>query len=48
MADKPFQPKDTGKLTNFHYGTDKDDREEEALTTEGTKDMNQVRNKNKK
>jgi hypothetical protein len=33
-----FQPKDTGKLTNFHYGTKEDQRQPEVLATEGTKD----------
>ncbi|WP_268877710.1 hypothetical protein [Priestia abyssalis] len=34
-----YQPEDTGKLTNFHYGTQKDRRKPEALTPEGTKEM---------
>ncbi|SER50781.1 hypothetical protein SAMN04487944_105117 [Gracilibacillus ureilyticus] len=33
---KAFQPKDTGKLTNEEYGTKKDRRREEALTSNGT------------
>ncbi|WP_407268478.1 hypothetical protein [Radiobacillus sp. PE A8.2] len=44
---KSFQPKDTGKLTNMHYGSKKDKREEEALTDQGVKNMDQIM-KNKK
>ncbi|WP_268911929.1 hypothetical protein [Aquibacillus kalidii] len=39
MKKKTYQPKDTGKLTNFHYGTDKDERQEDALTQNGTVNM---------
>ncbi|MRH45080.1 hypothetical protein GH741_20780 [Aquibacillus halophilus] len=45
MDEKPYQPKDTGKLTNFHYASKKDRRDEEALTPEGTKDLNQFKKK---
>ncbi|WP_281279568.1 hypothetical protein [Aquibacillus sediminis] len=43
MNKKTFQPKDTGKLTNVHYGTKKDDRQETAMTEEGTKNMKQFK-----
>ncbi|WP_226038229.1 hypothetical protein [Aquibacillus saliphilus] len=47
MDKKPYQPKDSGKLTNFHYATEKDRRDEEALTTEGTKEMKHFKKNNK-
>ncbi|MFD2658274.1 MULTISPECIES: hypothetical protein [Gracilibacillus] len=40
---KAFQPKDTGKLTNEEYGTKKDRRREEALTSDGTKSMKNLK-----
>ncbi|MFC4322881.1 hypothetical protein [Litchfieldia salsa] len=33
---EPYQPKDTGKLTNFHYASNEDRRDEEVLTEHGT------------
>ncbi|WP_281350673.1 hypothetical protein [Metabacillus lacus] len=41
MTDKKvYQPKDTGKLTNIHYGSpEKDDRLEKALTEQGTEKL---------
>jgi hypothetical protein len=33
MRKETFQPKDTGKLTNFHYGSKEDKRTEELLTS---------------
>ncbi len=41
--DKPFQPKDTGKLTNENYGTKKDRRREEALTSNGTEPIEHLK-----
>ena len=36
---RQYQPEDTGKLTNFHYGTEKDKRKSGALSPENTKNM---------
>ncbi|MDF0725508.1 hypothetical protein PY093_02125 [Cytobacillus sp. S13-E01] len=44
--EEQFQPKDTGKLTNYHYGTKEDRRTEEALTNDGTVKMESVEGKN--
>lgn len=44
---KGYQPKDTGKLTNFHYGTEKDRRDEEALTESGQQPMKQIKKRKK-
>ncbi|WP_283244069.1 hypothetical protein [Bacillus suaedaesalsae] len=33
------QPEDTGKLTNFHYGSEKDKRTEMARTNTGEKKL---------
>ena len=44
---KPYQPKDTGKLTNREYGTEKNRRDEEAITENGVQDMKQIRQKKK-
>jgi hypothetical protein len=45
MEKEAFQPKDTGKLTNTHYGMEDDKRNEEALTDHGTVDIKSVVNK---
>lgn len=38
MKDKNVvQPKDTGKLTNFHYGSKKDHRSEKVHMEDGEK-----------
>ncbi|WP_169891148.1 hypothetical protein [Litchfieldia alkalitelluris] len=42
MKKEAFQPKDTGKLTNFHYATEEDRREEEVLTEDGTENIENV------
>lgn len=34
-----FQPEDTGKLTNFHFGSEKDHRTEKGRTKNGEKKL---------
>jgi hypothetical protein len=41
MAKETYQPKDTGKLTNFHYASKEDKRDEEILTEHGTEKLDQ-------
>lgn len=47
MEKEAFQPKDSGKLTNEHYGMEDDKRSEEALIDHGTVDMKSVIDKEK-
>jgi hypothetical protein len=42
MTKETFQPKDTGKLTNFHYGSAEDKRKEEAITSKGDQHLSEV------
>ncbi|MDL4840440.1 hypothetical protein [Aquibacillus rhizosphaerae] len=48
MDEKQYQPKDSGKLTNENYGTKKDNRKQHAITSEGTKDLEEVQKDNMK
>ncbi|MBE4908445.1 hypothetical protein IMZ08_10295 [Bacillus luteolus] len=47
MEKETFQPKDTGKLTNKHYGMEDDKRTEEVLTDHGTVNMTSIVDKEK-
>lgn len=45
--EKSYQPIDTGKLTNVHYGGKEDQREEKAMTSEGLKSMKEIEKEKK-